>query len=170
MQWRALRGRCRWCRAETRPPRRDRQSQWIWLPSETSRLAEPNQSCLVSESIVVVSWGMAWSVQSPSLGSSRMSHFRRGHRRRHGVLIFSTVNAVPDPGDECRPDRVLHYATPEGQREQEAERLDPSRRMDLCLAREPAPSLGARVTPGRRTSDRRRHRGEQSVSRRHRTA
>lgn len=65
---------------------------------------------------------------------------------RHGVLIFSTVNAVPDPGGKCRLDRFLHHAIPEGQREQEAERLDPPQRMDLSLAREPAPPLGARVT------------------------
>jgi hypothetical protein len=61
-------------------------------------------------------------------------------------LIFSTVDAVPDPRGKCRLDRFLHYATPEGQREQEAERLDPTQRMDLSLAREPAPPLDARVT------------------------
>ena len=76
---------------------------------------------------------------------------------RHGVLIFSTVNAVPDPGGKCRLDRFLHYATPERQREQEAERLDLPQRMDLSLAR------GTCAT-ARRTGDARVTHGDTGVN------
>ena len=64
---------------------------------------------------------------------------------RYGVLIFSTVDAVPDPRGKCRLDRFLHDLLRRGKGSKRPRDLIQHSGW-ISLVREPAPPLDARVT------------------------